>query len=35
MMGSDQGEIMFEPSTQAQLKQAIAECIDGYKGILE
>jgi len=26
---------MFEPSTQAQLKQAIAECIDGDKGILD
>src|SRR6266704_7155643 len=25
---------MFEPSTQAQLKQAIAECIDSDKGIL-
>jgi len=35
MMGSDQGEIMFEPSAQAQLKQVIAECIDGDKGILD
>src|SRR6267142_2904986 len=26
---------MFEPSTQAQLKQAIAECIDGDKGMLD
>jgi len=26
---------MFEPSTQAQLKQAIAECIDSDKGILD
>ena len=26
---------MIEPSTQAQLKQAIAECIDGDQGILD
>lgn len=26
---------MFEPSTPAQLMQAIAECIDGDKGILD
>src|SRR5437870_9286012 len=26
---------MFEPSTQTQLKQAIAECIDGDKGMLD
>src|SRR5436309_15607628 len=26
---------MFEPATQAQLKQAIAECIDGDKGMLD
>src|SRR6266487_640227 len=26
---------MFEPSTQAQLKQAISDCIDGDRGILD